>query len=192
MNKPKVELKNVKFFQGREGYGLNADIWINDLKCMHVYDDANGGCFNYQPYTYNNPKAEQIKANIKLLDEYVDSLPDEQHDVGGGIVHRFKMNLDMVVDKIINEQEKIKEQKKKDKLELQNIMFGVPNADSYHIVKMKSPIATYLANDTLKRRLVLYMRDIKRKEFKDGYVFLNKNLQCILDEVNAPSLLKTV
>ena len=191
MNTPKIELKNVKFFQGHDGTGLNADIWVNGINCMHVFDGAYGGCYDYTNNIYNNPKAEQVKANIKLLNEYVDSLPLEPHDVGG-IVHQFKMDLDMVIDKILNEQEKIKEQKKKDKLELQHIMFGIPNGNSYHIVKMKSPIATYLANDAMKRRLVLYMRDVKRKEFKDGYAFFNKNLQGVLDEVNAESLLKTV
>jgi hypothetical protein len=192
MNNPKIELKNVKYFQGHDGFGLNADVWVNGINCMHVFDGAYGGCFDYTYNTYNNPKTEQVKANIKLLNEYVESLPLEPHDVGKGIVHQFKPDLDMVINNILEAQEKIKEQKKKDKLEEQNIMFGVPDGNSYHCVKLKSPIATYLANDTLKRRLVLYMRDIKRKEFKKDYVFFNKNLQGVLDEVNASSLLKTV
>jgi len=36
-------LRKIKTFTGREGYGLNADIYRDDKKIGFVYDDANGG-----------------------------------------------------------------------------------------------------------------------------------------------------
>ena len=66
----KTELKNLKFFRGMEGQGFNADLWINGVKCIFIIDEGNGGCFNYQPYTYNNPKADVVKANIELLEKH--------------------------------------------------------------------------------------------------------------------------
>ena len=36
MEKPNVVLKKVKTFQGRDGYGLNAEVWINGVYCTIV------------------------------------------------------------------------------------------------------------------------------------------------------------
>ena len=38
MRKPIVQLKKLSFFEGHDGYGMNADVWIDGVKCMHVYD----------------------------------------------------------------------------------------------------------------------------------------------------------
>ena len=77
MQKPNIEIKNYKTHGGREGIGFNLDLHINGIKCYHVRNDANGGCYSYYSYAPNNPKAEEIKTNIKLLDEYVATLEEK-------------------------------------------------------------------------------------------------------------------
>jgi hypothetical protein len=45
-----ITLKNLKSFPGHDGMdGMDADICINGKKMLHVYDSANGGCFEYRP-----------------------------------------------------------------------------------------------------------------------------------------------
>ena len=43
MTEPKVTIKNLKSFRGMEGYGFNADIYVNGVKSMFAMDGGNGG-----------------------------------------------------------------------------------------------------------------------------------------------------
>jgi hypothetical protein len=187
MNKPKIELKNVQTFQGHEGYGLNADIWINGLKCMHVHDSANGGCYDYHPFTYQNPKAEQVKANIKLLDAYVDSLPPKEYVIED-IQDTYKQDLDTVINTIMEERESARFKKEMLKKEVNHILYGIPNSDSYFKIKMKTPIAKYISIPIHRDHLILYLRDVKKNKFKEGYAFLNQNLKELLQSVMTESV----
>jgi len=63
----KVSLKNIKTFPGHDGMlGFNADIYIDNKKTLHVYDDAYGGIFNYTPIkqTQTYKDAHNIKQEI--------------------------------------------------------------------------------------------------------------------------------
>lgn len=79
MKEIKCELKNVKFHQGHEGYGVNADLWINNVKCVHVLDDGNGGCLHIDVLGYGaKPQViTDIKTNVQHLKDYIDSLPEK-------------------------------------------------------------------------------------------------------------------
>lgn len=178
MNKPNLELKNIKTFRGMEGTGLNADLFINGLKCYFVMDDANGGCYNYQSTAYNNPKADEVNANIKLLDEYIASLPEEPMIIDGkpyvdaqGKTHTLKKDLDWIVDELFNAVEKEKAAKKMQKLFETAIVFGVPDANEYRYCKYKHPLKSYL-KDVMQKEI-----DRVKEKCVNGVVILNTNLK---------------
>jgi len=100
-----VELKKIHLFKGHDGYGLSAEIWINGINCMAVFDDARGGQFEYHPYTINTPNAAQIKANIKLLEKHIKSLPKVKSTIDDFL---FNMDMDMFINQLLEKQEKEK------------------------------------------------------------------------------------
>ena len=114
-NNLNVVLKNVKTFKCLFGIGLDADIFINDLKCMHVFDDAKGGCFDYTPNTYLNPKEKQIKEYLKELDKHISTLPDQEVKLGDD-KFTIKVDLDFYVDMLFGEWEENKLNKRLNKI----------------------------------------------------------------------------
>ena len=176
MNKPTVELKNVKSFIGMEGHGFNADVWINGVKCMLAIDSANGGCYDYQSYAYNNPKAELVKANTKLLEDYIASLPEYPMEFDGvpyerdGEVVMMKPDMDTFINDLLIELEKAKEEKKKANLMKKAILVGDPNGNGYAYYRYKVELRT-LPKAVLQKHLDGY-----RAKLKKGEVILNTNL----------------
>ena len=177
MNKPTVVLKNLKTFMGMEGQGFNVDVWINGVKCMLAIDSANGGCFDYQSYAYNNPKAELVKANTKLLEDYIASLPEYPLEIDGkpyerdGEVVMMKPDMDTFIDDCINALQKAKEEKKLVKLMQTSFLFGVPNANSYQYVQYRKPLA-----QIDKQYLQKELNGFKAKYCKGNVQLLNTNI----------------
>ena len=177
MNKPTVVLKNLKTFMGMEGQGFNVDVWINGIKCILVIDSANGGCFDYQSYSYNNPKAKQINDNFKLLEDYVNSLPEYPMEINGepykrdGKVVMMKPDMDNFIDDAINALLKAKEDKKLVKLMQTSFLFGTPNGGSYQYVQYKKPLAT-IDKTYLQKEL----NGFKARYCKGNVQLLNTNI----------------
>jgi len=177
MNKPTVVLKNLKTFMGMEGQGFNVDVWINGVKSIFVMDTANGGCFDYQNYTHNNPKAEQVKTNVQLLEAYVDSLPEYPMEINGepykrdGKVVMMKPDMDNFIDDLIVALQKAKEEKKLVKLMQTSFLFGVPNGGSYNYVQYKKPLAT-IDKTYLQKEL----NGFKARYCKGNVQLLNTNI----------------
>ena len=161
-------------FQGHDGTGLNADVWINGVNCMHVHDGAYGGEFEYQENTFNNPKAAQVKANIKLLDDYIATLPEVESDMGGH-KFKFKMNRDFYIDKVLEEQEtakaKVKQEKKMNALYTHALVIGKPNENKYRFMDMKRPLSEVPA-----LLLQSYLAKLRRECETTGEQILNTNL----------------
>lgn len=40
---PKLEIKGLKTWQGRDGYGYQGDLYVNGRKALHFLDEGNGG-----------------------------------------------------------------------------------------------------------------------------------------------------
>ena len=184
MEEPKVVLKNVKTFMGHDGTGLNADIWINGINCMHVYDGAYGGEFEYTENTYNNPKAEQVKKNIALLNEYVDQLPEEDSGIiKDGKPMMIKYGLDVYIDRILEKQEiekaKKKWERKKQKLMQTAILLSKNDGtDGYRYFNFKRPLS-----DIPKNILQTQLNQIVLTHCKKGVKILNTNLKQLGVEV---------
>jgi len=171
MKAPKVILKKIQNFQGHDGTGLNADIWINGINCMHVFDGAYGGEFEYTDNTYNNSKAEQVKANIKLMDNYINTLPEHTSEFGDK-TFKFKVNRDIFINDLLIEQERIKTQKKMQKQMQTCILIGIPDADRYSYFNLKRSLSALN-----RQQLQSYVANIKIKHCTNNTVILNTNLK---------------
>lgn len=167
--KPNVVIKNIKKFQGSDGVGLNADIYINGLKCMHLHDPANGGCYEYVTYSYID--SELIKFNIDLLDGYIDSLPRKQIFSDRPDI-LIKIDLDFYIDEILMLQENEKVLKSFKKKESNHIIYGSPNGNKYYLQKYKLPLSE-IPLAVLQEEL----NKIKTSQFKKDFVFFNTNLE---------------
>jgi hypothetical protein len=176
MNKPTVVLKNLKTFMGMEGQGFNVDVWINGIKCMLAIDSAQGGCFDYQSNTYKNPKAEQVKTNVQLLNAYIDSLPEYPMEINGELYKRdgkvvmMKPDMDNFIDDLIIELMKAKEEKKTLNLMKRAILVGMPNSKEYSYYNYKKALST-VPSPILQGHIDGY-----RAKLKNGEVILNTNL----------------
>ena len=67
-------VKSVKTFMGREGYGVNANIYYQNRKIGHIIDSGNGGCLDITYYTKVGGKDKWISRNPDV-DKFVSELP---------------------------------------------------------------------------------------------------------------------
>jgi len=175
MRKPNVQLKKLSFFEGHDGYGMNADIWINGVKCMHVHDDAWGGCYQYYDYKdgKNPDKDAKIQQLIDELDAYIKTLPPEPYEFGG-VTKDIKIDLDHFInDLAVAEQEK-REKKAFERRMKQSILVGLPNASRFMQFKFKLPLERIP-----KALLQGHVNKIKREHCTEGKVILNTNLEAL-------------
>jgi len=170
MRKPKFQLKNVKYHQGMEGQGVNADIFINGKKCLHVRDDGNGGCFDYRSErNIDTGINDTIQFNIKLMDDYIDSVAPKEYKFSDNVRY-LKYDRDMLFDDLLNEHEESKTEKKINKLCNTAIVFG--NKHAYGYLDFKKPL-----NIVPKNLLTKHVEEIKEKYCTSGEMkILNKNL----------------
>ena len=141
MKAPKLELKNVKHFEGHDGMtGLNADLFINGVKCLHVHDAAFGGCFDYYDYRSTAKDPEMIKTLIQTFDDYIATLPEEDHEFGGKKI-KIKVDRDWMITKLEQEWNKQRIMKKMKKQMADKILVGVPDGDSYSYYPFKMPLS---------------------------------------------------
>lgn len=173
MNKPKVTLKNVKFHQGHEWQGVNADVWINGTKCLHVLDDGNGGCLNVDVLSYGAKDPDKVKNLVKELNDYVNAIPEKPLEFNGRKTSKlYKTSLEDYINDLIIEYEKQKEIKKQEKLMKTAFVIGVPNANRYSYINYKKPLSD-MPKDWLQTRLDA----IVKKHCTDGNIILNTNLK---------------
>ena len=59
------DIKKFKSFTGREGYGFNAELWMDGKKAAFVIDEASGGEFSY--HWENNELEAQFTEYVKAL-----------------------------------------------------------------------------------------------------------------------------
>lgn len=166
---------------GHEGAGVNADVFINGVKCYHVLDDGNGGCLDFTLLAYGSKNPERIKALAKELNEYIATIPAKTMDFGhgeikddDGNVRLFPVTLEDYVNDLLYDYERQLSKKKMEKHMVNAILYGVPNGASYMMIKFVKPLSEipipYLQNK---------VNCIKRDECKDGVVILNTNLEAL-------------
>jgi hypothetical protein len=120
-------VKNIKSFNGHEGIGYSATLYLDGKKFAEILDDANGGdvevhCFDVENgkvsiSTYIDKEGIQhtlnVTPNYALLHNYVLTLPkwkssfsDEMYDMTVGLF------VEELVNKILDEKKLAKAKKK--------------------------------------------------------------------------------
>lgn len=173
MKEPKIDFKNVKTFQGMEGVGINADLYINGVKCYFIYDSGDGGELNFQDIIKGD--ITKIQFNKMLLDEYIKSLPKKKWNIGGKEKFYPVTLEDYINDKIVewDEQKRKKAFKKKtQKLFNTCIVFGVPDSGTYQYLNYKKPLSSFP-----KPFLENQIENVQKKYCNGDVQILNTNLQ---------------
>ena len=158
----KIELKNVKTFEGHDGVGLNADIFVDGIKTAHYHDGAYGG--GGELSTFNREK-------MKQLEKWISEQP--QKDYG---TFKAKYDIDDLVNDLFAEKEKEKENKKLAKLYATKFVWGKPNGASYKSWGFKSNTPLVGLTKTGHKDAVQQLYDRTKSELKEGETIWNTNL----------------
>ncbi len=172
---PTIELKNIKTFQGRDGYGLNANLYLNGEKIAFVLDEGNGGEMRLQALGNTAEEMHENTKKIELLQEYAKALPKEKVEGIVGLSEEEKWmqpDLACIVDKLFEEEQNKKFIKKLEKKMVNAILVGVPNSGAYRYFSYKVNLDKIpLANlqNTIDKTVL--------PSLKEGEVILNTNLK---------------
>jgi hypothetical protein len=162
-----VTLKNVKINESfsEETTCFKADVYYRGKKVAYAYNDGRGGCTFYN--AYDNQKELLVE-----VENYCKSLPNKFYGT-----FEDKQTLESVIDDLIWNKLKERDDKKIEKLCLTNIVFGVPNGYSYKQIGFKGKPKIEDIKKTPQGRLALdnLIKRIK-SELKDGEIIFNKNL----------------
>jgi hypothetical protein len=133
-----MQVKNVKSFVGREGYGFNANLYLSGKKLAFAIDDASGGGVNYQ---WEGSTTEEKLANQKLAKDFVDAHPPELMDPNAEAWVKTlytdgkrKLDLDELVTRLVDQFENDKNLNRKKKT---SVPFTTPACASGNYFVMK-------------------------------------------------------
>jgi hypothetical protein len=170
MQTPNITVKNVKTFQGHDGIGVNADVYVNGVFIGYAHDGAYGGELEFQRH-FDDKSRDKVIGLIDLVEAYAKSLPEVDLNADRSFSDKPLMvqpTFESLIDDAINADIAKKEEAKREKKKGRGIMYGVPNAPVYNIITWKKknladvPIAVLQATvDNVKKRLT------------SGQVFLN-------------------
>ena len=138
-------VKNIKSFNGREGVGYSATLYLDGKKFAEILDDANGGevdvhCFDYHSHTkvtiktYIDKEGVQhtwdVSPNHALLHNYVLTLPQWKSSFSDEM---YDMTIGLFVEELVN---KILEEKKLAKAKKKGICFKLTadNKNTYRTI----------------------------------------------------------
>ena len=168
----KIELKNVKVNQAfsEETTCFIADLFVNGKKVAHAKNYGRGGCTDYYPY-------EGQRELLKQAELFCKELPKKPIDFGDK-VHEFDQSLESVIDDLLFEKEKAKEEKKIIKLCETHIVFGKPNGYSYRMIGFngKQKIDDVKKSIVGQKALEKLINRVKG-ELREGEIIFNNNLE---------------
>lgn len=162
----KITLNKLKTFPGHDGMeGFDADICVNGLPVLHVYDSAHGGYFEYRPVKNQTYKeASKIEAE---LEEKLKPFPKHKVKLGSR-EFETKDSLDDIVSVLVSEhsfQKGLKLDAKK------GILIEVENG--YSIIKFKAGTITTMLKKHSQEAVALMLQGHVTKLIKDGKTILN-------------------
>ena len=168
----KIELKNVKVNQAfsEETTCFIADVFVNGKKVAHAKNDGRGGCTDYYHY-------EGQRELLNQVEKFCKSLPKKVIDFGGS-THEFDQSLESVIDDLLFEKEKQKEDKKIEKLCENHIVWGKPNGYSYSVLSFNGkPKFADIKNTIQGQKALEKLINRVKGELKIGETIFNKNLE---------------
>ena len=166
----KLELKNVKINEtfSEETLMFMADLFVDGKKVGYANNDGRGGCTSYN--AYENQRQALAKAEAFAL-----TLPSTITEFGGKD-YEFKSTLeswiDDAVNKIYNDKAQAKAEKKMQKLMETQVVWGVPNGNSYKHMGFKHNIKL----DVLSPSSVKSLVDAVKSRMLPNEEIFNKNI----------------
>lgn len=166
----KIELKKISVNErmSQETTMFIADLYIDGRKVGYCRNEGCGGCTDYHGDTSSTFGYTNINNElIAKAEAYCKTLPDVKF---GDMT--WKQSLEGVIDELVEEHLKAKEQKKIQKLYTTAIVFGMPNGCSYRYLNFKRPL-TELPIVALKA----HVAKIINTSLKKGEQILNTNFK---------------
>ena len=183
MLEPLIEFKKVKTFMGMEGEGVNADIYINGVKCFFMRDAGDGGEIDFERYDRYTEPSIAIETNVQLVDAWIKTLPDIVTPLtiphpDGRTELRLEMDYELYFggkyEVYINAKGLVKFNKTMTKKMETCIVIGVPNSNSYSTYDFKKPLSQFSKTFLQTQVNIINLRDCKQ-----GVKILNTNLESL-------------
>jgi hypothetical protein len=166
----KLELKNVKINEtfSEETLMFMADLFVDGKKVGYANNDGRGGCTCYNAY-------EGQREVLGKAEAFAKSLPSTFHDFGGK-EFEFKSSLESWIDDAVNKIYEAKAQAKADK-KMQKLMetqvvWGVPNGNTYKHLGFKHSIKL----DVLSPASIKNLVDAVKSRMLPNEEIFNKNI----------------
>ena len=166
----KLELKNVKINEAfsEETLMFKADLFVDGKKVGYASNDGRGGCTSYNAY-------ENQREALGKAEAYALTLPSTITEFGGKD-YEFKSSLeswiDDAVNKIYDDKANAKAEKKMQKLMETQVVWGVPNGNTYRHMGFKHSIKL----DVLSPASVKSLVDAVKSRMLPNEEIFNKNI----------------
>ena len=172
---PNITAKKVSTFQGHDGIGMNADIYVNGTYVGHAFDAAHGGEieFNREVDLHDAAKDKKIKELIQSVHDYAAGLPKIKPE---GYNFEFQPDFNYLIDEAVNKVLAEKEKKKLDTKLKKGFAWGKPNGTKYTYLPLAKghTFETLLAEKNVPAKHLIQIRlNVLKKQLKEGEVFLN-------------------
>lgn len=109
-----VTLRNLKTFNGLEGQGFSATMYVDGVMTAEVIDDANGGCYNISAcYDRKTQKpAAGAEARLQQVEDFIKTLPPQKwpEDFGMADDSTFQPDLDGYLSEMVEAMENARRQ----------------------------------------------------------------------------------
>jgi hypothetical protein len=174
MPKPNITLKKVKIFNGHDGVGLDCDLYVDGVKVAHVFDAADGGEIEYQPYGNTPADVKSNRKKIEELEAYAKSLPEVPCIFREG--DTVPQDLDSLINNILVEMEKEKEAKKLEKKFPTHIISYNKETGASRMVSYGKPVV--LLSRVPLAKLQQSYNNLKAQQ-KAGDEIINTNLRAL-------------
>jgi hypothetical protein len=129
----KISLKNIKTFVGHDTMlGFNADLYIDNKKILHIFDDSYGGSMQYTPALNNQTYKEvyQIQNNIN---EQLKQMPPIIIELSNRTME-VKEDLDGICTALVSEWEWNKKIKKD---QHKGLLVELESGNGYNVMAWK-------------------------------------------------------
>ena len=166
----KLELKNVKINEAfsEETLMFRADLFVDGKKVAYTNNDGRGGCTFYNAY-------EGQRETLAKAEAYAKSLPSTITEFGGKDFE-FKSNLETWIDETLynihNAKAIAKAEKKMQKLMETQVVWGVPNGNTYRHMGFKHDIKLGVLSPASIKSLV----DAVKSRMLPNEEIFNKNI----------------
>ena len=157
-----ITLKNVKINTAfsEETICFTADVYVDGVKTAYARNHGHGGCTSIDHF--DNPIA---KLTLKIAEAYCKALPPVPSEF---FEDGLPMDLEMLIDELVDAEDKKKFDKKQaKKIEKdieKGIVYGVKGSDNYKIITWKNrTIAQVLALPNGKAAIIKALADINAK-----------------------------